>query len=46
MYALMYECMYGQTYSKSMDRPGKVAIPARGQLDLYEVIMTQRDDEI
>ena len=29
----MYVCMYGQTYSKSMDRPGKVANPARGQLN-------------
>ena len=28
----MYVCMYGDTYSKSMDQPGKVAIPARGQL--------------
>ena len=25
--------MYGQTYSKSMDQPGKVASPARGQLN-------------
>ena len=24
--------MYGHTYSKSMDQPGKVANPARGQL--------------
>ena len=24
--------MYGQTYSTSMDQPGKVANPARGQL--------------
>ena len=29
----MYECMYGHTYSKSMDQPGKVANPARGQLN-------------
>ena len=28
----MYVCMYGHTYSKSMDQPGKVASPARGQL--------------
>ena len=32
-------CMYGQTYSKSMDQPGKIANPACGQLnrenDLY-----------
>ena len=25
--------MYGHTCSKSMDRPGKVANPARGQLN-------------
>ena len=25
--------MYGHTYSKSMDQPGKVTNPARGQLD-------------
>ena len=26
-------CMYGHTYSKSMDQPGTVANPARGQLN-------------
>ena len=26
-------CMYGLTYSKSKDQPGKAANPARGQLD-------------
>ena len=26
-------CMYGHTYSKSMDQPGKVASPVRGQLN-------------
>ena len=26
-------CMYGHTYSKSMDQPGKVANLARGQLN-------------
>ena len=26
-------CMYGHTYSKGMDQPGKVANPARGQLN-------------
>ena len=26
-------CMYGHTYSKSMDQPGKVANSARGQLN-------------
>ena len=25
--------MYGHTYGKSMDQPGKVASPARGQLN-------------
>ena len=25
---------YGHTYSKSMDQPGKVASPARGQLNM------------
>ena len=28
-----YVCMYGHTYSKSMDQPGEVANPARGQLN-------------
>ena len=26
-------CLYGHTYSKSMNQPGKVANPARGQLN-------------
>ena len=34
--SVLYCCMvthtYGYTYSKSMDQPGKVANPARGQL--------------
>ena len=29
----MIACMYGHTYIKSMDQPGKVANPARGQLN-------------
>ena len=29
----MHVCMYGHTYNKSIDQPGKVANPARGQLD-------------
>ena len=29
----IYVGMYGHTYSKSMDQPGKVANPARGQLN-------------
>ena len=29
----MYVCTYGHTYSKTMDQPGKVANPARGQLN-------------
>ena len=32
MYVCMYVCM-GITYSKSMDQPGKVANPPRGQLN-------------
>ena len=28
-----YPTVYGHTYSKSMDHPGKVADPARGKLD-------------
>ena len=28
-----YVCMYGDTYSKSKDQPGKVGSPARGQLN-------------
>ena len=31
-YLKAYICMYGYTYSKSMDQPGKAASPARGQL--------------
>ena len=30
---IMYVCMCGYTYSKSMDQPGKVANSARGQLN-------------
>ena len=30
----MYVGMHGHTYSKSIDQPGKVANPARGQLDM------------
>ena len=26
-------CVYGHTYNKSMDQPGKVANPARGRLN-------------
>ena len=33
VYVFMYVCMYGHTYRKSMDQPGKVANPARGQLN-------------
>ena len=29
----MYVCIYGHTFSKSTDQPGKVANPARGQLN-------------
>ena len=31
--SMLCVCMYGHTYSKSMDQPGKVANPARGQLN-------------
>ena len=30
---LMYVCIYDHTYLKSMGQPGKVAHPARGQLN-------------
>ena len=30
---VMYVCIYGHTHSKSMDQPGMVANPARGQLN-------------
>ena len=30
---MAYICMYGHTYSKSMNQPSKVANPARGQLN-------------
>ena len=30
---LLLDIMYGHTYDKSMDQPGKVAHPARGQLN-------------
>ena len=30
---ISYVCMYGHTFSKSMDQPGKVVNPARGQLN-------------
>ena len=33
MSCLLYECMYDQIYSKSMDQPGKVANPVCGQLN-------------
>ena len=29
----LYVCMYGHIYSKSMDQPGEVTNPARGQLN-------------
>ena len=33
VYRTIIFCMYGHTYSKSTDQPGKVANPARGQLN-------------
>ena len=29
----MYVCMYGHTFSRSIDKPGRVVNPARGQLN-------------
>ena len=33
--------MYGHTYSKSKDQPGKVANPARGQLNRHNIYVPQ-----
>ena len=33
MYVYVCVCMYGHTYSKSMDQPCKAGNPARGQLN-------------
>ena len=33
VFAYVSEWMYGHTYSKSMDQPGEVVNPARGQLN-------------
>ena len=33
MYVCMYVCMVITSYSKGKDQPGKVASPARGQLN-------------
>ena len=33
MYVCMYVCMYGHHIQQSMDQMGKVANPARGQLN-------------
>ena len=35
--------MYGHVYSKSMDQPGKVANPARGQLNRENEYFPVRD---
>ena len=32
--------MYGHTYSKGVDQPGKVANPARGQLDRENISLS------
>ena len=37
-----YVCMYGRTYSKSIDQPGKVANPARGQLNRENIFPCAR----
>ena len=31
--SVVYVCMYSHAYNKSLDQPGKVANPARGQLN-------------
>ena len=36
----MYVCMYGHHMQQSMDQPGKVANPARGQLHRGRLILT------
>ena len=33
MYVCMYKCVYGHIIYQSMDQPGKVANPTRGQLN-------------
>ena len=33
-----YVCTYDHTYSKSIDQPGKVANPARGQLNRKKLV--------
>ena len=33
-------CMHGHTYSKSMNQPGKVANPVRGQLNRKNVYIS------
>ena len=38
MYHVYYMfVLYGHTYSKSQDQPGKAANPARGQLCVYSM---------
>ena len=34
-----YVCTYDHTYSKSIDQPGKVANPARGQLNRKNLVL-------
>ena len=36
----MLDCMYGHTYSKSMDQSNKVANPARGQLNRENIFLS------
>ena len=33
LHIFYYHVLYGRTFSKSMDQPGEVANPARGQLN-------------
>ena len=36
VYRILQECTLAATYSKGKDQPGKVANPARGQLNTAE----------
>ena len=33
VWSYIHTCMYSHTYSKNVDQPGRVANPARGQLN-------------
>ena len=42
MCAILFPHLYDHTYSKSMDQPGKVANPSRGQLKWEDEYFTVR----